>query len=210
MKVFTSKNLQMRPLAAQDQAMFCALYTDEKTMRFIEPAYSQEKAIKTFKSFVKKNTDSSSGFSTWAIVNKTIHISDISKTETEHLAPPAIGLVLLYNKAGNKELKITEVGILLLRQANGKLLAEEGLGAMLSYAFSQLHLPHVNARFDRRNLATKRITRKVGFSYHQNSADEVLSKSPKDNFNNKHTCLETISLNQWKNHALQYEITVKN
>ena len=200
----------MRPLAAQDEAMFCALYTDVKTMRFIEPAYSQEKAIKTFKSFVKRNTNSNPSFTTWAILNKTTNIDNVNEAETEHLPPPAIGLVLLYNKAGNKVLKITEVGILLLRQANGKLLAEEALGAMLSYAFSQLQLPYVNARFDKRNLATKRITRKVGFSYHQAHADEVLSGSPNNNFNNIHTCLETISLNQWKNHTLQYEIEAKN
>jgi len=226
MKSFSSKNLLMRPLDAQDEAMFCALYTDEKSMRFIEPAFSQEKAKKAFNSFVKGNVNSNSGFSTWAIVSKNNSVSTVAQqdvtfqktTDTitvhQNITPllttvPAIGFVVLYNKAGKLPLKITEIGIMLLGQARGKRLAEEAFGALLSYGFKQLKLPYINVRFDIRNLAIRRITKNIGFSYHQDFTDEVLLNKPKNIFNNSKTCLETISLSQWRNHTLQYEIELK-
>ena len=215
MKSFTSKNLHMRPLAEKDQAMFCSLYTDAKTMRFIEPAYSQERAKKTFHNIVNRNSNTASGFNTWAIIKTHADLDSINETSgvkdkrSQQLDAPAIGLIMLYKKAGKYELKVTEVGIMLLRKATGKLLAEEALGAALSYGFSQLQRPHINARYDKRNLATKRITRKVGFNYHKNFADEVLLNSPKNIFNDCNTIIETISRNQWQSHSLQYAIEVE-
>ncbi len=167
----------MRPLAAQDETMFCALYTDAKTMRFIEPVYSQEKAQKAFNEVVKLNSYSDSGFNTWAIISKTDEVAETNKandTKSGQFNIPAIGLVMFYNKAGNQQLKTTEIGIMLLSQARGKLLAEEAFGAMLSYGFNQLKLPSINVRFDKRNLAIQRITQKVGFSYNQLFANDVL------------------------------------
>ena len=213
MKSFTSKNLHMRPLASQDQTMFCALYTDAKTMRFIEPPYDQEKAQKTFNNIVKRNSNISSGFNTWAIVSKKSTAVKANKssevTYDKQLNDSGIGLVMLYRKAGKHVLKVTEIGIMLLPQARGRLLAEEAFGSMINYGFNQLELPHINVRFDKRNLATQRISQKIGFSYHKSFSDEVLLTSPKNIFNNNNTSLETISRSQWQNHSLQYSIKVE-
>ena len=88
----------MRPLAEQDKAMFCALYTDAKTMRYIEPVYSQEKAINAFKGLVKRNSNNNSGFTTWAIFTKgsiQSNKSETYETNNEQLKSTSIGLVML-------------------------------------------------------------------------------------------------------------------
>jgi len=216
MKNFASKNLIMRPLTVQDKAMFCALHTDANSMRFIEPVYSREKALKAFTVLVKRNSNPDDYFNTWAIIRKN---NDTNKKQAQQ----SIGFVMLYKKAGKQVLEVTEIGIMLLRQARGELLGQEAFGAMLSFGFNQLKLPYINVRFDKRKLATQRITRKVGFTYQQAFVDEVLldntdhasndittnSNSNSNSHTNNYTRLETISVNQWQRHSLQYPIKVK-
>lgn len=193
--------------------MFCALYTDATTMRFIEPVYSQEKTLKAFNVLVKRSSDPA--FNTWVIVN------NVNIAKHEQMTAPSIGMVMLYNKAGKHLLNVMEIGIMLLQQARGKQLAEEAFGATLNYGFSQLKLPYINVRFDKRNLAIQRIARKVGFHFNGLPSDKVLTtknisneveKAKNDNGNTdpkNMTIIETVSFKQWQQHKQQYPIQIE-
>lgn len=81
----------------------------------------------------------------------------------------SIGIIALNWKKNNKLSNDTaEIGIMLLRHQNGKQIPEEAMSALISYAFKSLSLNRVNAIFDKKNLATARFTKKIGFYYNEN------------------------------------------
>ncbi len=57
-----------------------------------------------------------------------------------------------------------EIGIMLLRDSNGKLIPEEAMGALMEYAFNYLSIKTILANYKKSNLATKRFVKKLGFA----------------------------------------------
>jgi ribosomal-protein-alanine N-acetyltransferase len=58
-----------------------------------------------------------------------------------------------------------EVGYILGKDYWGKGIMTEALGAVLSYGFSEMNLNRVQALIDPRNIASKTVVEKQGFSY---------------------------------------------
>ena len=56
-----------------------------------------------------------------------------------------------------------EIGIMLLRESNGKLIPEEAMGSLMEYAFNYLAIKTILANYKKSNLATKRFVNKIGF-----------------------------------------------
>ncbi len=146
MHAFETKNLIIKPLSIKDEALFCSLYTDKKIMRHIREPLSIESAKKSFSKTLLNNGQDN--VNTWVIIKKSSH--------------EAIGIqTLVYIK--NNPYSV-EMGIILTRSAQGKLVPEEAISALMEYVFTIKNYHKVVAEFNSKNLATARFVKKIGFS----------------------------------------------
>ena len=159
MHTFTTERLLIRPLAEQDKALYCSLYTDTKIMRNISSPLCQEQAEKAFNLTLKAMEKSQPKLMTWAIVSK----------EKQQV----VGIQALSWKKANahdKNSKIPnepEIGIILSREVNGKLYPEEAMGALMEYSYNYLSVKIINAFYAKKNRATHRFVQKLGFIYNK-------------------------------------------
>jgi len=137
----------MRPLAEQDRDLYFSLYCNEKTMRHIGKAFSHQEAEKAFNNSLKAMLKEKPKVISWAITT-------LDKNE-------CIGLGALNWQSPD----IAEIGIMLVRNSNGKLLPEEAIGSIIECGFNLLALQQINACFAKKNLATARVSKKTGFIF---------------------------------------------
>ncbi len=152
MHSFSSERLFIRPLAEEDKELYCSLYTDAKTMRYIVEPFSQKKAEKAFAISVKKNKQDDPNFYTWTVINKTNE--------------KKIGITSLYKMLGKEILEHHEVGIMLLPLYTGKALGKESLKATIGFGFQNLRMSQINIRFNKSNIAIKELSLNLGFVDH--------------------------------------------
>ncbi|GIU41389.1 hypothetical protein TUM4438_05440 [Shewanella sairae] len=153
---FETERLSMRLLDERDKDLYAQIYTDEKIMRKISAPLSVEKAQKSFAIALKKNAQPQSPFLTWVITNKTTNETIGIQGLTQHKEQPAFA----------------DVGIMLLRNAQGKLLPEESISGLFYYAFSKLNYLRIYAHYSKTNYATHRVTQKMGFTPTSSSTAE--------------------------------------
>ena len=176
MHSFTTERLLIRPLAEQDEAMYISLYSNTKIMRNISEPLSIAEAKKAFARTIKAMNKTQPKVMTWAIIT-------LNNNE-------CIGLQAL-NWHGQEVTSIAEIGIMLLRHSNGKLVPEEAMGALIEYGFTKLTLQKINACFAKKNLATARFTKKLGFIFKE-------SQQPVD----KQQRNECVFKNAWDKHYI--------
>ena len=179
MHTFTTERLLIRPLAEQEKAIYISLYTDAKIMRNIGEPLSVEAAKNAFDRVLKAMTKKQQKVITWAIV--TLDNNECIGLQALNWQSSAL--------AGLTE--TAEIGIMLLRNSNGKLLPEEAMGALMEYAFSHLAINTIHATYAKSNLATKRFVKKLGFTF---KLDPKLG-SKLDNTDN---CYEYFQKEQWR------------
>jgi len=147
MHSFTTERLLIRPLAEQDEAMYISLYTDAKVMRNIGKALSHQEAEKAFARTIKAMKREKPSVMSWSIVtlegNKSVGIQGLNWQTSDN----------------------ADIGIMLSRTSNGRLLPEEAMGALMEYAFNYLSVNKINAFYANKNLATSRFVKKLGFIY---------------------------------------------
>jgi len=144
---FTTERLLIRPLAEQDKDLYISLYTDAKIMRNIGEPLSIEAAEKAFSKTLIAMEKEKPQVMTWAIT--TLESNE------------CIGLQALNWQSP----EVAEIGIMLLRNSNGRLLPEEAIGSIIEYGFNHLALQQINACFAKKNLATARVSKKTGFVF---------------------------------------------
>jgi RimJ/RimL family protein N-acetyltransferase len=177
MHSFTTERLLIRPLSNQDKELYISLYCDAKVMRNIGEAMSHDKAEKAFNNTLKIMKKFQPQIMTWAIVDltqsKTIGIQGFTWPTTNS---PSV----------DKERAIAEIGIMLLRISNGRLMPEEAIGSLIEYGFSHLPLNQIDACFTHKNLATARVAKKAGF---------IVNETQHDNINQQR--VESVFKNTW-------------
>lgn len=147
---FETERLLIRPISQQDQALYCELYTNEKTMRNICPPLSTDSAISAFHRTVKLMHKVNSRYMTWTIVDKSKGTS--------------IGITsLTWHNNSESEPKSPEIGIMLIRSAHGKKIPEEAMGSLMEYAFKKLAVVNIIAIYKKTNLPTAKFVKKLGF-----------------------------------------------
>ena len=156
MHSFTTDRLLIRPLTEQDKAIYISLYTDAKIMRNIGEPLSIEAAENAFERILKTMKKKQPKVITWAIV--TLSNNECIGIQALNWQKKATGIV-------NTDSTIAEIGIMLLRNSNGKLLPEEAIGSLIEYGFHTLALQQINACFAKKNLATARVAKKTGFIF---------------------------------------------
>lgn len=155
MHSFTTERLLIRPLSEEDKALFINLYTDAKVMRNISAPLSGEKAEKAFHNTLKIMKKAQPSIMTWVIVN----LADNKAIGIQGFTWPS----MKSEQLNSQKNKTAEIGIMLLRNSNGRLLPEEAIGALIEYGLTYIELEQINACFTKRNLATARVAKKVGF-----------------------------------------------
>lgn len=175
---FITERLLIRPLAAQDKVLFIKLYTDVKVMRNISPPLSHKKAEKAFHNTLKIMKKSQPSVMIWVIVNladeKTIGIQGFTwpSMKSEHL--------------NSGKYTTAEIGIMLLRNSNGKLIPEEATTALIEYAFNHLPIERINTFYAKDNFSVAKLAQKLGFIFNK-------CKQPLDG----KQCLQYIDKRNW-------------
>ncbi|AAZ27985.1 GNAT family N-acetyltransferase [Colwellia psychrerythraea] len=158
MHAFTTERLLIRPLISEDEHFYCYQYTDKKMMRIVGEPLTQEQASAAFHRALKANNLEQDTVRTWAIVDKAAN--DIIGTQAlSWLATRQT------TKPSSSPIEQVEIGIMLATRANGKLLPEEAVSAIMEYGFKQLNIGRINAFYANKNRATQRILKKIGYIF---------------------------------------------
>ncbi|MCL1036779.1 GNAT family N-acetyltransferase [Shewanella submarina] len=144
-RYFNTPRLLIRAMAKQDEALFCELFCSERIMANIDDTFGLDRAKNAFKCTLRESDKPDSSTLCWVI----------------SYGGQEVGLVSLNNICTGAG---ADVGIMLLKVGQGNQLADEAIDWLAKYAFGELGLNCLHAEFTAKNLATKRITRKFGFT----------------------------------------------
>lgn len=144
---FTTDRLRIRPLVADDEELYCGLYTDPRLMRHIGPVLEDGHVRRSFRAAIAASTRQS-----------PCHIYFGLRREGDDAA---IGICALrdIDPTGH-----AEIGLMLYREAQATGLAREALDGVITWAFSTLLLDRIYGRTDPSNHAACRLARRAGFS----------------------------------------------
>ena len=123
-----------------------ALYQDSKVMRLIGDPLSEVQSKAVVTQFLKNNQKPWPVQKVWAITSADCNTF--------------CGIQMLRKEADSNE---ADIGIILRREANGRGIAVEAMGALAQFGLSTLGLNAITATFDKKHLATKRLVTTLGF-----------------------------------------------
>ena len=115
--VLDTPRLRLRPMEAQDEAMFCHLYTDPEVMRRILPPLSAEVAGQNFQRACGHNARDTPGHRFWAIDDKA--------------SASAIGMAALLRYGDSAEL-----GVMLRHGWWNRGISSEAFVPLIGHAFT--------------------------------------------------------------------------
>jgi RimJ/RimL family protein N-acetyltransferase len=144
---FETPRLRMRPMRECDQALFCDLYTDAETMRFVAPSLKLAKAINRF-----------------AEALRMMHghpIEWLFLVMTQKSSAQTIGLCGVPGFDLNA--RRLELGMMLRREVRGKGYSKEGLAALADRTFSVLPVDKLWVEYSPEHIAADRLTKGIGF-----------------------------------------------
>lgn len=121
MDSFETQRLLLRPLAAEDEALYCALYTDPGVMAHIGAPLSREAALRGFVEARRRNADPAGVELRWTVVDR--------------VSGGALGLFAVLLDRTDRE--NAEFGAMLLPAAHGRGLARELCDAVTRQAFDR-------------------------------------------------------------------------
>ena len=160
---FETERLLIRPISQQDQAIYCELYTNEKTMRNICPPLSTNDAESAFHRVVELMSKESSHYMNWTIVTKN--------------QKSAIGIMaIVWQTQKQRETNIPEMGIMLTQIAHGKQYPAEAKGGLIEYAFKHMNLDKLLAQYNKKNIAVRRFVKTLGFKLDESSQPQDISQ----------------------------------
>jgi RimJ/RimL family protein N-acetyltransferase len=137
----------MRRLGESDEALYCGLYTDAETMRFICPPLSRERAARNFRKVLARSLQPS-GPKYFAMLDKASQRS--------------IGLCAIQQP--DAEMQRIEVGMMLKCEARAQGYATEALAALVTEAFLAFPIERVWVQYSPEHPAAERLTVSVGFT----------------------------------------------
>jgi RimJ/RimL family protein N-acetyltransferase len=119
--------LRLRLLDAQDEALFCHLYTDPDVMRRILPPLSMEAAVGSFRHACRHNTRDTPGHRFWTIEDKASNAS------------PGMAALL---RSGDS----AELGVMLRKGWWNQGISSEAFAPLLGHAFQGMGLLSIHAQ----------------------------------------------------------------
>jgi ribosomal-protein-alanine N-acetyltransferase len=144
---FETPRLRVRPLAPDDAALYCDLYTDAQTMRFIEPPLSVERATRLLLRYLRLPP----------AADKPLLFAILEK-RTGH------GLGICSIQQLDERNRRAEVGIMLKPAFHARGFGKEGLAALVRQAFAILPVDEIGVRVAAHHSVVERLVGSVGFA----------------------------------------------
>lgn len=144
---FETLRLCVKPLAPDDAALYCDLYTDSQTMQFIGPPLSRARAMRVFRKYLRSAPSP----------DKPLLCAIIEKATRQGVGICAIQRLDERNRRA-------EVGIMLKPACHARGFAKEGLAALLGEAFAILPVDEIEARVAAEHAVVERLVVSVGFA----------------------------------------------
>jgi len=144
---FRTARLRMRTLSECDQALFCHLYTDAESMRFIGRPMSRARALAAFDFTLQCSREENTGPCFFAIVPKT--------------SRRAVGLCAIQRVA--RTAKRAEIGIMLAREGRGQSFGAEAVSGLASRAFEALPIDLLWVQYHPANTVARRLFARLSF-----------------------------------------------
>jgi RimJ/RimL family protein N-acetyltransferase len=141
-EAFDTSRLRLRPMSADDQTLYCHLYTDGALMQHIAAPLSMEAAQR---SFVSACAQQSHDRQHWIIQHR-----DGDKD---------IGLVALFAKDA-----AAEIGVMLIAGVHGRGMATESMQAIVDRAFAEGSLRLLWIRQQVSNVPVVAMMQRLGFA----------------------------------------------
>lgn len=127
MRIFATERLDHRLLTNRDAALFCELYTDAETMRFIGPPLSPERVARAFQTALRVTYRAPSDRQFFAMLDRhTTHAVGIGSLQQIDLAQ-----------------RRAEAGLLIATPHRAQGYATEALRGLISHAFATYPLEEV-------------------------------------------------------------------
>jgi [ribosomal protein S5]-alanine N-acetyltransferase len=146
MRALETVRLHLRPLGAEDETLYCQLYTDPLVMRHIAMPLSADAARRSFRAACRQAERQPLQRRTWVMTEADTAID--------------IGLLALVD---DPEAMSSEIGALLLDDWQNRGYAAEAIEALVAYAFRDLELAAVHTRHAGENGPAAGLMRKLGF-----------------------------------------------
>ncbi|WP_101926450.1 MULTISPECIES: GNAT family N-acetyltransferase [Luteimonas] len=143
---FETTRYHMRPLAAADNARYCALYTDPAVMRLIAPPLSASAAQAAFDAVLRATSKVAPGVGYWTI----------DRRSDGH----ACGLMAVVLSPAPRT---AEYGLLLQPASHARGVARETTAGLLDRLFASPALDRVWTRHTPDNVAVRGLMRALGF-----------------------------------------------
>ena len=141
---WTTPRLDLRPLQADDRALYVALYTDASLLRHVAPALSAAGAASSFATLLATPLEAATGTRAWTL-----------RERAEHTTIGLLGLV----RAGDE----AEVGALIRAPWQGRGYACEAIAALVRLAFADATLARLHTRHAAANAGALGLMAKLGF-----------------------------------------------
>lgn len=148
--------LDLRPLDDDDEALYCAVYTDPESMRLIAAPLSLTAARGAFAAARKANLAGNPRTAYWALY--------------ERQQGARIGLLGIVGAADAGD---AEVGAMILARWRGLGYAAEAIARLTRYAFATLRLARLHTRHDPANGAAIGLMNRLGFRRMADCGDSV-------------------------------------
>jgi RimJ/RimL family protein N-acetyltransferase len=129
--------LGMRPLSPEDEDLYCRLYGDPDTMRFIGPPLSRQSALRNFHKVLA------------SLGRRPVERVLLAIVETTPDRCIGIGALQDFEPARRR----VEVGMMLVREGRGRGFGTEGLRALVSYSFATFEVDEVWLQHDANSTA---------------------------------------------------------
>lgn len=157
----STKRLILRSICESDEELYCALYCDPETMRFIGPSWTRAAAARAFLGVLD---------ATRATPPRALFLTMVPKP-----AQKPIGLCTLQNfdPAGRR----IEMGVMVASQVRARGLASEALVAVITHAFDTMPVDEVWVRIALDHAACERTAVIIGLVRHAEAAPEDLAKN---------------------------------
>ncbi len=121
----------MRSIRESDEELYCTLYCDPETMRFIGPSWTRAEAARAFRGVLD---------ATRATPPRALFLTMVPKPAQQ---PSGLCTLQNFDPAGRR----AELGMMLLPTGRAHGVATEALIAFLAHAFATLPLDEIWARF---------------------------------------------------------------
>jgi len=146
----------MRPLAPQDSALYCHLYTDEETMRFIGAPMAPERAARSFGSAL-------------AGMNRD-PIERMFLTVVEKASQQDVGICSLQNF--DAERRSVQAGVMFVARARAQGYSKEAFIGLIQQVFAHLPVDELWVQFAADHIVVERAVISVGFERRRGIAPE--------------------------------------